>query len=72
MTQATADAHVDLVFSRISGRVDLGHVTESADIIIEAIVEDLAIKLPFFEGATPSFPFPPFNLLWPNSVLGCD
>ena len=34
---------------RITGSTDLGLVTENSDLIIEAIIEDMNVKLPFFK-----------------------
>lgn len=47
--QAAADAEVSEVMGRISGEVGLAQLTAESDLVIEAIVEDLKIKLPFFE-----------------------
>eukprot|EP00038_Savillea_parva_P001804 m.107533 g.107533 ORF g.107533 m.107533 type:complete len:342 (+) comp10624_c0_seq2:61-1086(+) len=49
MDQAAADAEVAATMGRISGEVGLAALTAEADLIIEAIVEDLKVKLPFFE-----------------------
>eukprot|EP00037_Helgoeca_nana_P028687 m.339170 g.339170 ORF g.339170 m.339170 type:complete len:351 (-) comp27812_c0_seq5:193-1245(-) len=47
--QATADADVAEIMGRISGEVGLEKLASESDLVIEAIVEDLKIKLPFFE-----------------------
>mmetsp|Transcript_18260 Transcript_18260/g.47701 ORF Transcript_18260/g.47701 Transcript_18260/m.47701 type:complete len:333 (+) Transcript_18260:63-1061(+) len=48
LEQEAADVEVAATMSRISGQVGLDQVTAEADLVIEAIVEDLSIKLPFF------------------------
>ena len=49
MTEAAAEEEMTSTLERISGSTDLGHVTDGADLVIEAIVEDLNVKLPFFK-----------------------
>lgn len=49
ITEEEAALEIDAVLSRLSGQIGVDVAAESADLIIEAIVEDLAIKLPLFE-----------------------
>jgi len=49
MDEAAADEEMTNALERITGSTDLGYVTENADLVIEAIVEDMNVKLPFFK-----------------------
>lgn len=48
MDQAAADLMVAETLGRITGTSDIGAVAE-CDLVVEAIVEDMAIKVPFWE-----------------------
>ena len=45
----TSSQHMTDSLERITGSTDLGLVTENSDLIIEAIIEDMNVKLPFFK-----------------------
>eukprot|EP00041_Stephanoeca_diplocostata_P008794 m.131703 g.131703 ORF g.131703 m.131703 type:complete len:340 (-) comp17479_c0_seq1:359-1378(-) len=49
ITEAEGSQEIEAVLSRLNGQIGVDAATESADLIVEAIVEDLAIKLPLFE-----------------------
>jgi len=49
MDEDAAQEHMTNSLERITGSTDLGHVTENSDLIIEAIIEDMNVKLPFFK-----------------------
>lgn len=49
LDEAAADEAMNATLERITGSTDLGYVCENADLVIEAIVEDMNVKLPFFK-----------------------
>lgn len=49
LDEAAAEAEFRETLMRIEGSVDLGHVTDNADLVIEAIIEDQKIKTDLFE-----------------------
>ena len=49
----TSSQHMTDSLERITGSTDLGLVTENSDLIIEAIIEDMNVKLPFFKELGP-------------------